>query len=109
MRAKIVGVALLLVTATGCLSTRLADLTIVSTQNVDFSKLTPEVISSAKEVEGVALPWYGGGDMEDAIEDALKKGGGNVLMDAVIYREVRSYVLWGRTGYRVKGRVLKAR
>ncbi|MCH8014321.1 MAG: hypothetical protein IH823_05970 [Candidatus Dadabacteria bacterium] len=69
----------------GCLTTRIGDFTVISTQNVDFSKIDPLVASSAPIVEGQDIKSFGIPNLEEAIDDALNKAGGNVMLDAALY------------------------
>lgn len=91
----------------GC-TVRMGDLTLVSTKNIDLSKSKLDM-SSGVNVFGedckhslVGLP-----NLESAIDDALQKGNGNVLIDEVT--EFKSiWVLIGSIQcYKVKGTAYK--
>lgn len=84
----------------GCTTTRLADLTIVSTKNIDFSKITPEKIKSGVKAEGRDVTW-GVSNMETAIDKALEAGNGDLMIDAVVYM----YSGWN-SGYVIEGTVI---
>ena len=99
-RCLIVAVSLLLL-LTGCATNRFADFTVVSTRNVDLTQLTPEAIEAGVKVDGEHLTLWSAPNMETAIDNALEKGKGNVMLDAVIF--FRSG--W-KSGYIVEGTVV---
>ncbi len=88
----------------GC-ATRIGDFTVISTQNVDFAKIDPAAASTAPIVEGEDVKFFGIPNLEEAIDEALNKAGGNVMIDAVLYQ----YNGFFQSGYKVKGRVITAR
>jgi hypothetical protein len=88
----------------GC-STRIGDFTVISTQNVDFGEVDAADASEARVVEGEDIKFFGEPNLEEAIDDALNRGGGNVMIDAVLY----IYTGFLQKGYKVKGRVINAR
>jgi hypothetical protein len=47
--------------------------------------------------------------VQDAVDDALAKGRGNLLTDVVVENYITYYVLWSRAGSRVRGRAVTAR
>lgn len=105
--------AILLVAAAGC-STRLADLTIISTKNVSLDKVDIDACPQKRNVEGedsafifLFIP-FGFPHLEDAIDDALKKGGGDTLVDGVLYRD-GWWFLVGESTLRVEGTVVDTR
>ena len=78
--------------AAGC-SFRVADLTLVSTKNIDLSHARLDMREGrrfkgedCKFVFSFALP-----NLEDAIDDALEKGGGNIMVDQVTYQKSRLF------------------
>jgi hypothetical protein len=97
---------------TGC-STRVGDFTLVSTQNIELSKMgtykrTPTKIKG-KDVSHtiVFIPTKLNVNIEDAVDDALSKIPGAVAMINVVFRYVSWYVpLYGQTKYTVEGELL---
>jgi hypothetical protein len=87
------------------MTTRIGDFTVISTQNVDLSQITPEMKKTGDFYEGEDLKFWGIPNIEEAIDEALKKGNGNVMLDAVLYSKIGFF----KSGYKVKGRVIEAR
>lgn len=88
--------------AGGC-SYRLADLTVVSTKNVyaegaDLTKLPQRQGVEAKDVGFLGI----GANIEDAVDKALEKGQGNLMIDAVVYQWSAPFV----GGYKVRGTII---
>ncbi|MBZ0265944.1 hypothetical protein K8I28_14900 [bacterium] len=80
----------------GC-SVKMADLTVVSSMNVEFNQ---QPTLAERNVKGsdhcFTFLWFfqlGTLDMEDAIDKALKKGDGDMLKNAVVKR--RNWSLFG--------------
>lgn len=103
-----------LVLTFGC-TTRLADLTVVSTRNVTLEKVDLDSLPQARGVVGkdskfmfLFIP-LGIPHLEDAIDDALDKGNGDIMTDAVLYSKVWSLLLIGENALEVKGNVVKTR
>ncbi len=88
----------------GC-ATRIGDFTVISTQNVNFAAIDAKTASTAPVVEGEDIKFFSIPNLEEAIDDALRKGNGNVMIDAVLY----TYSGFCCSGYKVKGRVINAR
>lgn len=103
---------MLLIFASGC-AIRQADLTAVTTRNVKLGGVNLNKLTS-KKVEGtdsnfvfLFIP-FGTPHLENAIDDALTKGGGDLMLDAVIY--TRSWwFLIGQDSIEVKGAVVNTR
>ena len=96
-RCLIVAVSLFLL-LTGCATNRFVDFTVVSTRNVDLTRLTPEAIEAGVKAEGQDLTFWSAPNMETAIDSALEKGKGNLLLDAVV-----SFRSGWKSGYIVEG------
>jgi hypothetical protein len=99
-RFLVVGVCSFLL-LTGCATNRFADFTVVSTKNVDLTLLTPEAIEAGVKAEGQDLTFWSAPNMETAIDNALEKGNGNVMLDAVV-----SFRSGWKSGYIVEGTVV---
>jgi len=92
----------------GC-STRVADLTLVSTKNIDLSNTTID-LKKGKRTKGedcvfVFLFPFGLPNLEEAIDDALEKAHGNVMVDQVSYYKNKSFLI-GQSCIEVEGTVL---
>jgi len=99
-RCLIAAVCLFLL-LTGCATNRFVDFTVVSTKNVDLTKLTPEAIEAGVKTEGQDLTFWSAPNMETAIDNALENGKGNLLLDAVV-----SFRSGWKSGYIVEGTVV---
>jgi len=99
-RSLIVAVSLFLF-LTGCATNRLVDFTVVSTKNVDLTQLTHEAIEAGVTVEAQNLTFWSAPNMETAIDSALEKGKGNLMLDAVV-----SFRSGWKSGYIVEGTVV---
>jgi hypothetical protein len=80
--ALALGVSLL---AVGC-SVRVADLTLISTKNIDLSQ-TKLDMREGKRFKGEDCRFLALPNLEEAIDDALEKGGGNIMVDQVTYQK----------------------
>jgi hypothetical protein len=95
----------------GC-TTRIGDLTFVSTRNIDLSHVTLDV-RQGKRVKGndckfalLGLIPLGFPTLQSAVDDALDKGQGNVMIDEVTYISNYWFVLVSQQCIRVEGTVL---
>ena len=100
---------------TGC-TMRQADLTIVSSRNVNLAGLNKPRTGDEPRVEGrdtqhivLFFPVTGPPNLEEALDNALDKGKGDTMVDAVIY----SYgwyipLIYGQAGWKVKGTVINS-
>lgn len=69
----------------GC-STRLADLTIVSTKNVYPKGIDVSALPKKQGVEAKDVGFLGiGASLSDAIDKVLERGQGNLMIDCVVY------------------------
>ena len=99
---------------TSACSIRLADFSILSTRNVNLEKID---LDSKPQVKGVVgkdssfiflfIP-FGFPHLEDAVDDALNKGNGDVLIDGVLYSK-NWWFIFGQLILEVKGTVVKTR
>ena len=99
-RCLIAAVCLFLL-LTGCATNRFVDFTVVSTKNVDLTQLTAEAIEAGVKVDGQNITFWSAPNMETAIDNALEKGKGNLLLDAVV-----SFKSGWKSGYIVEGTVV---
>jgi hypothetical protein len=73
-----------------------------------------DTLPQKRSVEGEDMPWLilffplGIPHLETAVDDALAKGDGDVMLDAVITSE-GWWFLVGRSGLKVRGTVVKTR
>ncbi|MDY0270036.1 hypothetical protein [Trichloromonas sp.] len=102
-----------MVFAGGC-SVRLGDLSTISTQNVNLDKIDLDSLPQVKGVTGkdtkfvfLFIP-FGVPHLEDAVDDALEKGGGDLITDAVIHARGWWFLI-GQNTLEVKGNVVKTR
>ncbi len=93
----------------GCV-TRLGDLTIMTTKNVGQRIDLTQAIARG-EFEGTSIVPIilgipiGSPNIEAAIDEALARGQGQVLSDAVVESQAFWLILFGEIGYRVRGQV----
>ena len=97
----------------GC-SIRLADLTVTSTRNVSLNRVDLDSLPQTKGIVGkdtkfrfLFIP-FGFPHLEDAIDDALDKGDGDVMIDAVLHSKGWWFII-GQDSLEVKGTVVKTR
>ena len=90
--------------------TRIGSFTMISTRNVELSKLTEAAKTiKARGVEGVYLvDSYsykndGGAGISAAVEDAVNKAAGDFMINCTVYRIKES----GKRGYMVVGDVIE--
>ncbi len=104
MRKNTIVILCLAVFFIGCTTTRIADLTVVSTKIVDLSKITPEQLRSGVNAKGEDIVIFGISNMETAIDRALEKGGGDVMINAVL----SVYSGFFDQGWVVEGKVINS-
>ena len=98
---------------TGC-SMRLSDLTVASTKNVNLDKVDLDSLPQTKGIVGKDTKYrilfipLGFPHLEDAIDDALDKGNGDVMIDAVVHSRGWWFII-GQDSLEVKGTVVKTR
>ena len=112
-RALLVFFLVCIIFSTGC-SLRLADLTVASTKNVTLDKVDLDSFPQTKGIVGkdtkfniLFIP-LGYPHLEDAIDDALDKGNGDVMIDAVLHYKWWQFII-GQDTIEVKGTVVKTR
>ena len=94
---------------TSC-STRIGDMNIISTRNVNLDQIDLDELPKKKRVEGksskfifIFIP-FGMPKLEEAVDDALDKGDGDILLDAVIY-DKSWWFIFGQNTITIKGSV----
>jgi len=114
-RTKMVSMLFVLVTLiiSGC-SVRTADLTLVSTKNIDLTdtRLDARLGQRQKGEDCIfsllgIIP-FGVPNLKNAVDKALEAGKGNVMVDEVTYVQGYYFVLGGMSCIKVEGTVLTA-
>jgi hypothetical protein len=110
------GVLVLALLAAGC-QTRLGSLSVAATGNVSLKDIDLDEAVQTKNVRGadekilvLFLPFpMGPFNLQKAIDDALEKGDGDVMVDVVVYQRWWTALLFGKTSLEVEGNVIKTR
>jgi len=96
---------------TGC-THRFSDLTLVSTKNIDLNASKLDV-RQGKRYKGSDCAFFflgfipfGIPSLQDAIDDALQKGGGNIMVDEVTWNRFAYFVIGSLACFDVEGTVL---
>jgi hypothetical protein len=95
----------------GC-SVRVADLTLISTKNIDLSNATLDVRKGQRTkgedcaIALLGLIPLGIPNLEEAVDDALEKGKGNVMVDQVSYSKGAYFIIASQSCIEVEGTVL---
>jgi len=104
---------LMALTLSGC-SLRLGDLSTISTQSVTLNQVDLDALPQVKGVTGkdtkfvfLFIP-FGVPHLEDAVDDALAKGGGDLMTDAVIHSR-GWWFLVGQNSLEIKGNVVNTK
>jgi len=111
---KLLGVLIAAAFAASSCSLRLADLTVVTTKNVNLDKVDLDSLPQTKNITGrdskfifLFIP-FGTPQLKEAIDDALAKGNGDILVDAVVYNKSWWFLI-GEDSIEVKGTAVKTR
>lgn len=97
----------------GC-TTRIADLTLISTKNIDLNNTQLDARKGTRINGEDCAVWplgfipLGLPNLEEAVDEALEKGKGNILVDQVTYRKHFYFVLASTLCIEVEGTVLNA-
>lgn len=94
---------LCLASVVGC-TQRIADFTGISTKNIYAKGIDVSSLPKAEGIKGKDITFLGiGADLKDALDEALEKGHGNLMIDCA------AYVWWAPfiRGYEVRGTVVK--
>jgi len=95
---------------TGC-CTRVASCTAISTRNVKLREVDLDRVPARKDTVGRDMKWFisviplGIPSIEDAVDDALRRGGGDLMTDAVLYSRTEWFLI-GRLGWEIRGTVV---
>lgn len=88
--------------AAGC-ETRIGYLNAISTKNVYADHVDLTKLPKTENVTAQKVTFLGfGANLQDPLDEALTKGKGNMMLDAVVY--VKDY--WLFFGYKVRGTVV---
>ena len=110
-RRSLTGLLVIGMLAFGC-TTRIGDLTFVSTRNIDLTHVSLDM-RQGERVKGSDCKYailgiipLGLPTLQGAVDDALRKGNGNVMIDQVTYISNYWFVLFSRSCIRSEGTVL---
>lgn len=115
MNKKILACIFLLIpiTLSGC-ATRIGDATILTNKNISLNELDLDSLHPVRGVTGtdphfvfLFIP-FGYPQIQDALDDALEKGGGDLMIDAVVHRTHWWFIV-GQNSLEVKGTVVRTR
>jgi hypothetical protein len=87
----------------------------ISTKSITLDRVDIDSLPQTKGVEGKTSKWMilfiplGFPHLEDAIDDALDKGNGDLMTDGVVYSGGWWALLAGQSTITVKGTVVKTR
>lgn len=107
----VLGIAVLL---SGC-SMRIADMTMITTRIVSLDRVDLDKLPTKQRVVGEDTRWtvlfipLGTPTLKDAVDDALSKGGGDIMTDVVVRRVAWTAILFGMESIQVEGEVVKTR
>lgn len=98
----------------GACTARIGDLTLISTKNIDLNSSRLDA-REGKRVEGEDCVYWPLGliplglpNLEEAVDEALEKGNGNILVDQVTYQKGYYFVIASVSCIQVEGTVLDA-
>ena len=112
--SRILVTLIIALTTTGC-STRIADMTVITTRMVALDRVDLDKLPTKRRVAGESTRWViliiplGFPTIKEAVDDALDKGGGDLMTDAVVTSEGWTAILFGLTRLKVEGDVVKTR
>jgi hypothetical protein len=100
--------------STGCM-TRVGDMTMLSTRNVNLDRLDIDKLPQQKNITGedsvvvlLGIP-LGQPHLKNAVDNALDKGNGDLMTDVVLSAGGWSIFIIGQATLEVKGTVVKTR
>lgn len=109
----IIAMFLTVIYLSGC-TTHITDLSMISNKNINLNKVNIDTLPQKKSIEGedtkfmfLFIP-FGQPTLKEALNDALEKGQGDLMVDASVY--VTSWwFLIGETGIKIKGDVVNTK
>ena len=103
-RLQLEFVAVLIVAASAGCSQRIADFTGISTKNIYAKGVDVSALPKVAGVKGSDIRFLGiNANIKDALDEALEKGDGNLMIDCAVYIWSAPFV----AGYEVRGTVVK--
>ena len=95
---------------------RIAQFTVVSNKNVELSRVDLKKTPPVRDVKGESTQWWilsliplgGSPTIEDAMNDCLAKGGGDLMTSAEVNEDHWSILLVGKRTIEVKGDVVNS-
>ncbi len=105
---NIVKLGIMALALAGC-TRRLVDFTALSSKNCEIEGTRGERVQG-KDMKWIIL-WFPTGvpDIKEATDRAIEKGGGDLLVDGVIYYKGWHAFVVGQTGYVVEGTVVNTK
>lgn len=114
MKKIMFGMLLSVLLLSGCV-TRTGGVTVMSDRNVNTKNVNINELPQKKYIVGESSKWrilfltLGTPTLKEALEDALNKGDGDLLIDASVYETYWSAWLFGKKGYELRGTVVNTR
>ena len=97
----------------GC-STHITDLSMISNKNINLNKVDIDRLPTKKHIEGkdrkfvfLFIP-FGVPTLKEALNDALEKGEGDLMVDASVYK-TGWWFGFGEIGIKIKGNVVNTK
>lgn len=110
---RVIIITLTILCLSGC-TTHLTDVSIISNKNISLDKLDIDRCPQRKLVEGedskfvfLFIP-LGQPKIKEAVNDALQKGNGDLIVDASLYKKYWWFLI-GQQSIQIKGTVVKTR
>jgi hypothetical protein len=108
---SIISIMVLGVLSSACTS-RQGSFTILSTKNVEISRVDLKKVDFTRNVEGtdgrftfLIIPFGSAPKIEEAVDICLESGGGDFMTSAVLYHTSWSVILFGWESWTVEGDV----
>jgi hypothetical protein len=99
---------------TSACSTHITDLSVLSNKNISLEEIDIDNVHQRKYVSGVDSKWniffipFGRPKVKEALNDALRKGDGDLIIDAAVYYN-SWWFLVGQREIEIKGTVVNTR
>lgn len=110
-RFALLALAALGMLTAGC-ANRMGDFTILSTKNVEISRVDLKRVPFQRGVEGadgrvwvLFIPFGAAPNLKEAVDQCLENGNGDFMTSAVLYQNSWSVLLFGYEGIEIKGDV----